>query len=202
MLHQGQSIQQRRRRHFPTATRGVVARVRSSWESNPTLIFMLIRFLVFSSSSIVGDKRPLPPQLPDEEQDAALFDDDPWVEAPVRIEYGTHLRLGANVFINFNAVFLDPNIISIGDRTLIASNVSFMTSYHPLDPELRNGTKGPELAKGITVAEDCWIGSNVSILPGVNVGKGSVVGAGSVVTKVRFATIWMQNHPLSSLPSK
>ena len=36
---------------------------------------------------------------------------------------------------------------------------------------------------GITVEDDCWIGSNVTILDGVTIGKGSVVGAGTLVTK-------------------
>lgn len=37
--------------------------------------------------------------------------------------------------------------------------------------------------KGITVEDDCWIGSNVTILDGVIIGKGSVIGAGTLVTK-------------------
>lgn len=63
-------------------------------------------------------------------------------------------------------------------------NVSFMGGTHPLDPVLRNGTKGPELGKEIHIGEDCWIGGNAIIMPGVNVGKGAAIGAGSVVTKV------------------
>lgn len=43
--------------------------------------------------------------------------------------------------------------------------------------------QGPEYGKEIHVGEDCWIGGNVVILPGVSIGRGSVVGAGSVVTK-------------------
>lgn len=53
-----------------------------------------------------------------------------------------------------------------------------------MDPALRNGMEGPELGKEINVEEDCWIGGNVVILPGVRLGRGSAVGAGSVVTKV------------------
>lgn len=37
--------------------------------------------------------------------------------------------------------------------------------------------------KGITVEDDCWIGSNVTILDGVTIGKGSVIGTGSLVTR-------------------
>ena len=61
--------------------------------------------------------------------------------------------------------------------------MSFYSGTHPLDPAVRDGTRGPELGKEIHIGEDCWIAGNVSILPGITIGKGSVVGAGSVVTK-------------------
>jgi acetyltransferase-like isoleucine patch superfamily enzyme len=99
------------------------------------------------------------------------------------MDYGYNVRLGENVFINFNAVFLDTCRTTVGSRTLVGPNVNFYSATHPLDPALRNGTNGPELGKEIHIGEDCWIGGNVCILPGVVIGKGSVVGAGSVVTK-------------------
>lgn len=99
------------------------------------------------------------------------------------MDYGFNVRLGKNVFINFHAVFLDTCLISIGSRTLVGPNVSFFSGTHPLDPTIRQGTRGPELGKEIHIGEDCWIGGNVVILPGVTIGRGSVVGAGSVVTK-------------------
>ncbi|MHB0915434.1 MAG: acyltransferase, partial [Thermoleophilia bacterium] len=36
---------------------------------------------------------------------------------------------------------------------------------------------------GITVSNNCWIGSSVIILDGVTIGEGCVVGAGSVVVE-------------------
>ena len=36
--------------------------------------------------------------------------------------------------------------------------------------------------KPVNIGENVWIGSRVTILPGVNIGEGAVVGAGSVVT--------------------
>ncbi|KAF1997129.1 maltose O-acetyltransferas-like protein [Amniculicola lignicola CBS 123094] len=132
---------------------------------------------------IVRDETPLPPQAVTAEEDDALFDNDPWVEPPVNVDYGFNVRIGQNVFINYYSVFLDTCLITIGSRTLVGPNVSFFSGTHPLDPVVRNGTQGPELGKEIHIGEDCWIGGNVSILPGVTIGKGSVVGAGSVVTK-------------------
>jgi acetyltransferase-like isoleucine patch superfamily enzyme len=99
------------------------------------------------------------------------------------MDYGYNVKLGKNVFINYNAVFLDTCPIAIGSRTLVGPNVSFYAGTHPLDPVVRNGTQGPELGKEIQIGEDCWIGGNVIILPGVTLGRGAVVGAGSVVTK-------------------
>lgn len=135
-------------------------------------------------SRIVGDDTPLPPLNADQDEDDALFDNDAWVEPPIRIDYGTNVKLGSNVFINFNCTILDTCDVTIGARTLVASNVSFFSGTHPLDPDVRNGTKGPELGGEIHVEEDCWIGGNVTILPGIRIGRGSVVGAASVVTKV------------------
>lgn len=37
--------------------------------------------------------------------------------------------------------------------------------------------------KPVFIGNDVWIGGHVIILPGVNVGNGSIIGAGSVVTR-------------------
>ena len=132
---------------------------------------------------IVADNSPLPPRHEDPEKDEAQFDDEPWIESPFRVDYGTNLRLQKNVYINFNCTILDTCLVTIGSRTIIASNVSLYTATHPLDPWLRNGTRGPELGKEIHIGEDCFIGGNTTVLPGVKIGRGCTIGAGSVVTK-------------------
>lgn len=137
-----------------------------------------------STSSITDDKRPLPPKLDDPAADEELFKEEPMVEAPVKADYGFNVRLGQGVFVNFNAVFIDTCPITVGARTMFGPNVSLFSGTHPLDPALRNGIKGPETGSPIVIGEDCWLGGNVIVLPGVTIGKGATVGAGSVVTKV------------------
>ncbi|KAJ5094834.1 hypothetical protein N7456_010695 [Penicillium angulare] len=132
---------------------------------------------------IIDDKTPLPEPLADPAADEELFKNDPWVEAPIKVDYGFNVRLGEGVFVNFNCVFIDSCPITVGARTMFGPNVNLFAGNHPLDPALRNGTEGPESGKPITIGEDCWIGGNVIVLPGVTIGKGSTVGAGSVVTK-------------------
>lgn len=92
-------------------------------------------------------------------------------------------RLGSNVFINPHSTWIDTSPITIGARTLVGPNCSFFSGTHPLDPTVRNGTRGPESGKPINIGEDCWLGGSVIVLPGITIGKGSTVGAGSVVTK-------------------
>lgn len=139
---------------------------------------------------LVGDDTPLPPELPDAAEDEAQFEDDPIVDGPVLIDYGTQVKLGKGVFVNCYSTWIDTCPINVGARTMFGPHVSLYSGGHPLEPEIRNGIKGPEFGKEINIGEDCWIGGNVTILPGVTIGRGSTIGAGSVVTKVsiRHAT--------------
>ncbi|CAL5875121.1 uncharacterized protein PFLUO_LOCUS9425 [Penicillium psychrofluorescens] len=132
---------------------------------------------------ITNDKTPLPPVQSDPAADEALFQNEPWVEPPVRVDYGYNVKLDEGAFINSNAVFIDSCPITIGARTMFGPGVNLYSGGHPLDPALRNGLKGPEFGKPITIGEDCWLGGNVIVLPGVTIGKGCTIGAGSVVTK-------------------
>lgn len=91
--------------------------------------------------------------------------------------------LGKGVYCNSNSTWIDTCPISVGARTLIGPNCSFYSGSHPTDPAVRNGTRGPEGGKPIVIGEDCWLGGNCVVLPGVTIGKGVTVGAGTVVTK-------------------
>jgi maltose O-acetyltransferase len=95
-------------------------------------------------------------------------------------DYGANIRAGRNLFVNFNCVFLDCNVIEIGDDVQIGPAVQIYTATHPLDPALR--LKGLESALPVRIGNNVWIGGAAIILPGITIGDNAVVGAGSVVT--------------------
>ncbi|KAF4319041.1 hypothetical protein BBO99_00004653 [Phytophthora kernoviae] len=103
------------------------------------------------------------------------------IEMPFRCDYGSNIRMGDNVYMNFNCVLLDVCEITIGSRVLFAPNVQIYTATHPLGPKAR--FSGYELGKPITIEDDVWIGGNAVVMPGIRIGRGAVIGAGSVVTK-------------------
>jgi maltose O-acetyltransferase len=101
------------------------------------------------------------------------------IEPPFRCDYGTHIVIGDDTFINFNCVMLDCAAIRIGARVLIAPGVQILAATHPLDVETRRS--GRELARPVTIGDDVWLGAGVIVNPGVTIGEGSVIGSGSVV---------------------
>ena len=78
-------------------------------------------------------------------------------------------------------MILDPAPVTIGDRVMIAPNVSLYTAGHPVHPDSRRS--GYEYGQPITIGDDVWIGGSTTVLPGVTIGDGAVIGAGSVVTR-------------------
>ncbi len=98
-----------------------------------------------------------------------------------RCDYGYNIRLGAEVFLNFNCVILDVVEVTIGDRTQIGPAVQIYTADHPRDPVERRS--GAEFGRPIRIGSDVWIGGGAIILPGVTIGDGAIIAAGAVVTR-------------------
>ena len=107
------------------------------------------------------------------------IDESVTVFTPLHINYGKHTKIGKNVFINFDCVFLDLGGITIEDNVLIAPKVSLLTESHPLNPNERQSL----IPKPIHIKKNVWIGANATILHGVTIGENSIVAAGSVVSK-------------------
>ena len=102
------------------------------------------------------------------------------IEPPFHCDYGYNIECGENVFFNVNCVVLDSMKVKIGSNVMFGPGVHLYTATHPLDKTERRLL---EIAKPITIGDDCWIGGQSVICPGITIGAGTVIGAGSVVTK-------------------
>lgn len=103
------------------------------------------------------------------------------IRPPFHCDYGSNIRLGAGVFLNFGCVILDVVAVTIGDRTQVGPKVQILTADHPRDPETRR--TGLEFGRPVRIGADVWIGGGAIILPGITVGDGALIGAGAVVTR-------------------
>lgn len=125
-----------------------------------------------------------------------------FLQGPVQFDYGVFTSIGKNFYANFNFTVLDCCPVKIGDNVMIGPNVSIMTPVHPLRYQDRNmkekadGTLyDDEYAKPITIGNNCWIASCVTVTGGVTIGDGCVIGAGSVVTRDIPANSFAAGNP-------
>ena len=100
---------------------------------------------------------------------------------PVQVDYGFNVHIGARVFVNFGAFFIDTREITIGDEVLVGPAVQFLSADHPLDAGERRA--GWESGRPIAIGAGAWLGGGVIVLGGVTIGENAVIGAGSVVTR-------------------
>ncbi len=103
------------------------------------------------------------------------------VRPPFYFDYGKNIEVGENFFANYDCVILDVNKVKIGKNCLLAPKVSIYTAGHPLD--VRERAELLEYGYPVTIGDDCWIGGNSVINPGVTLGNNVIVASNSVVTK-------------------
>jgi len=93
----------------------------------------------------------------------------------------SNLIVGRDCRVDAGCVFDLAEKITVGDRVTIGPGVMLLTSTHELD--IREHRAGHPQLIPVTIGDGAWIGPRAVILPGVNVGSGSVVDAGAVVNK-------------------
>lgn len=95
----------------------------------------------------------------------------------IGVRMGDRCELGGN--INWGS---EPYLVSLGDHVRITNNVSFLTH----DGSLwlcRDEHPRATVIRPIVIEDNCFIGINTIILPGVRIGRDSIIGAGSIVTR-------------------
>ncbi|CEI83324.1 Galactoside O-acetyltransferase [Oceanobacillus oncorhynchi] len=112
------------------------------------------------------------------------------LQGPIYIHYGKHTKIGNHFFANFNLTIQDDAEVVIGNHCDFGPNVTIVTPVHPMLPDERRAIMDKDgvpkhmcYAKPVKIGNDCWLGANVVVCPGVTIGDNCVIGAGSVVVK-------------------
>ncbi len=90
------------------------------------------------------------------------------------------IEINKGTFINSNCFFEGTAKTIIGKNCALGMSVYLINSDHDYSNPLKRA--GNVKGKSIIIGDGCWIGANVTILPGVKIGEGCVIAAGSVVT--------------------
>lgn len=91
------------------------------------------------------------------------------------LSIGSECVIGGPVHIDLGAE------VEIGDRVHIGHHVLMHTVDHLIGSSIERC--GEHVRGPIAIGSGAWIGSNVTILPGVRVGSGAVVAAGALVER-------------------
>ncbi|WP_391090108.1 DapH/DapD/GlmU-related protein [Vibrio sp. NH-UV-68] len=146
-----------------------------------------------------------------------LFGGVPFVSGPLTIKLGRNCRVSGHTTFSARPQSNQPQLIignnvdigwqstlAVGTRIEIQDNVriagrAFLFGYsgHSLDAQRRAAGDGDlDTDVGpITLEQDVWLGTNVTVCPNVTIGQGTIVGTGSVVTKSLPAFVVAAGNP-------
>ena len=102
----------------------------------------------------------------------------------------SNISLENDVFIGDNARFwCTLSSITVMDHVVFAPNVSIIAGNHSFHivgkwiTDYTTSDKRKEDDLPVVIESDVWVGTNVTILNGVRIGRGAIVAAGAVVIK-------------------
>lgn len=96
--------------------------------------------------------------------------------------FGRSLSIGDRSGVGINCQLQGE--VTIGSNVMMGPEVYIYTRNHAHDRvDIPMIEQGYEEERPVIIEDDVWIGSRVTILPGVTVGRGAVIGASAVVTK-------------------
>ena len=104
------------------------------------------------------------------------------LEDSVTLNRPHNIFIGSNCYIGKNCVLDAYTDIRIEQNCQVAQDCKFITGNHAKIKGRKPSKFDYDLAP-IKIGKSVWIGFNVVILPGVEIGDNCIIGAGAVVTK-------------------
>lgn len=122
-----------------------------------------------------------------------VLGDKVYIGRDVELGAGSLVKLGQRVSMQDRCVIVGD--VDIGSYCLFSLNVLISSGrhYHSLSPPLLIRDQDHDVlsteegranhSRPVLIGEDCWLGVNTVVMPGIRIGRGAVVGANSVVTR-------------------
>jgi len=89
------------------------------------------------------------------------------------------LEIGERTYFNRYCMISAHEHVKIGNRCMFGPGVKIFDNNHK--HTIKNGVSCKLNTAPVTIQDNCWIGSNVIILKGSNIGKNCVIGAGCII---------------------
>ncbi len=97
---------------------------------------------------------------------------------PKNISIGNNCKINSNVFMNGRSGII------IGDNVTLSYGAKLISTGYDVEHWMKTGERVHINDKPIHIGNNCWVGADAIILPGVKItGEFVVIGAGAVVTK-------------------
>lgn len=95
---------------------------------------------------------------------------------------GGKVIIGKDCFFNNNCSINSRNKIEIGNHVIFGENICIYDHNHRFRDKNVLIKKQEFKDKTVKIGNNCWIGSNCTILAGTQIGDNCVIGAGCVVS--------------------
>jgi acetyltransferase-like isoleucine patch superfamily enzyme len=101
----------------------------------------------------------------------------------VRISHGCKIFVQGNLSIG-EKTYINPNCLIVATKSIIiGSGCAISWNFQVMDTDMHHSTGSDKVSAPVIIGNQVWIGANVTILKGVEIGDGCIIAAGSVVTK-------------------
>ena len=177
-------------RYFPSTIRNVSNKIRyAGIRMGSNVNFHISGEFVYGQGCVIGEGANI--IIP--ESSKLALGTNCYVGRYVEIGPGIKIKVGDQTSIQDRSILLGN--VSIGRYCILSLNVFISSGNHYYDYlpywlikdqdgfMAKDNSRLSSSSKPVVIEDDCWLGVNAVVMPGVIVGKGAVVGANSVVTR-------------------